>query len=172
MILLGLIGYFHAVRVLQTSERHSRRTDEIIHDGIAQTKDVELASQQTSAKATEFVYSGDQAYRASKRQSDRAGRQAFARLSDTLSDLPNAAGLLKLTDQVRRQNEHVCRPLEEEAMRLAASGRRRQALTLLGHALRGLPRAPGPRRCPTWWTTCASTGRLRRRRKSRPPARP
>ncbi len=131
VILLGLLGYFHAVRVLQTGERHSRRTDAIIHDGIAQTKDVEMASQQTSAEATEFVYSGDGAYRTAKRQSDLTGRQAFARLSDTLSGLPDAAGLLKLTAQARHQDEAVCRPLEEEAMRLAAAGRRDKARALL-----------------------------------------
>ena len=130
VILLGFIGYFHTVQVLQTSERHSRRTNEIIHTGIAQAKDVELASQQTSANATAFVYSGNAAYRVAKRQSDGASRQAFERLQGTLIALPNAAELLKLTEEARHQDEHVCGPLEEEAMRLAAAGRQQQAQAL------------------------------------------
>ncbi len=130
VILLGLAGYFHTVQVLQTSADHNRRTDEIIHDGIARTKDVALASQQMSANAAEFVYSGDPAYREAKRQSDRAGRQAFSGLENTLAELPNATELLKLAAEARHQNEHACKPLEDQAMQLAASGRRRQAQAL------------------------------------------
>ena len=161
VILLGLLGYFHAVRVLQTSERHSRRTDAIIHDGIAQTKDVELASQQTSAEATEFVYSGDEAYRMSKRQSDQDGRQAFARLSATLGGLPDAAGLLKLTAEARHQDEAVCRPLEEEAMRLAASGTAYRRRGPSSERATPPPASAWAWTSPTWWTTCAAPRRRR-----------
>jgi len=130
VIILGLIGYFHTVRVLQTSEQHNRLTNEIIHTGIAQTKDVALASQQMSANATEFVYSGDTAYLSSKRQSDREGQRAFTDLQSTLAQLPNATELLKLADEARHQDEHVCKPLEDQAMQLAATGRQPQAQAL------------------------------------------
>ena len=127
VIILSLAGYFHTVHVLQTTEQHNRRTNELINTCIAQTSAAAQSSQQMSANTMEFVYSGDPVFRDSKRRSEAEARAAFDNLQSELEGLPNNTELLKMVHQAKKQNEKVCSPLEEGAMRLAATGQPHQA---------------------------------------------
>ncbi len=128
---LGLAGYAQTIRTMRISERHNRRTEEIVDSSISLAKDAALASHDTGAETLAYVYTGDQSDWEKKWETDDAAAAAFTQLKASLDKLPSNHSLLTLYDQTWRLDKGECERIETQALKLAKQGRRPEAAKLL-----------------------------------------
>ena len=103
---------------------HSVTTDGAqTHECMVIAQNASLDSKTMASEVMAYVYTKDQAHWDAKHAADDAAGQAFDDLKGRISRLPDSGSLSALLEQVSKQDNTVCNPLEDKAMELAKEGR-------------------------------------------------
>ncbi|BDI28906.1 hypothetical protein CCAX7_009570 [Capsulimonas corticalis] len=131
VIVLGVSGYAYVVVVTRQAAARHASMDVTMEESVDTAHQASHAAQEIALSTVEYVYTGNPRYKAAEDHADAAAETCYQSLRSSLSALPHNQSLLASLDTLIRQDEQVCDPLGSEAIRLAGSGRREEAIALV-----------------------------------------
>ena len=131
VILLGLGSSLWTNVTVAIRAHRNEEFQRRVHEAISEAKDTALHSHATAAYTQSYVYTGNTGDRDLKWEEEGYADAGFDGLRGSLRALSGSAALRRAAEDADRQNDHVCSPLEAQAIALSEQGQGAKARALL-----------------------------------------